>query len=108
MFVVGKIHETIHPRSFWRSIYFSYYNKSLIQKFYKSFFKIIEDKRFLALELDLVDELLKSDDIHVISEEKVFEALKIWVEADLENRKRNFCSMLKHIRLVLLSPEVIH
>lgn len=50
--------------------------------------------------------MLKSDDLNVVSEENVFESLMTWVQHDTANREEHLPSLLKLIKLPLLSSEV--
>lgn len=67
---------------------------------------MVKHQEFLALHADQLATLLKSDDLNVVTEENVFESLMTWVQHDSENRKQHLPTLLKLIKLPLLSSEV--
>lgn len=67
---------------------------------------MVKHQEFLALQADQLANLLKSDDLNVVTEENVFESLMTWVQNDSKNREQHLPSLLKLIKLPLLSSEV--
>ncbi|XP_077295970.1 kelch-like protein 7 [Arctopsyche grandis] len=60
---------------------------------------------FLKLPASTVIKILKSNYLNVLSEEDVFNAVKLWVIYDDANRKNKFAQVMKSVRLSLLSIE---
>uniref|UniRef100_A0A8C4QMH2 BTB domain-containing protein n=1 Tax=Eptatretus burgeri TaxID=7764 RepID=A0A8C4QMH2_EPTBU len=61
-------------------------------------------QEFLELQLNELQELLSSDDLHVESEEVVFEALMRWVHCAPKTRITHLSTVLATVRLPLLHP----
>lgn len=66
----------------------------------------MKHQEFLSLHADQLANLLKSDDLNVVTEENVFESLMTWVQHDSTNREQHLAILLKLIKLPLLSSEV--
>ncbi|XP_077289491.1 kelch-like protein 24a [Arctopsyche grandis] len=62
-------------------------------------------KDFLNLPVSNVNEILKSNDLFVRSEESIFNAVKLWVNHDNANRKSDLAQLMRSVRLSLLSME---
>ncbi|XP_077301761.1 kelch-like protein 35 isoform X2 [Arctopsyche grandis] len=62
---------------------------------------------FLNLPASNVIEILKWDDLFVLSEESVFNAVKLWVNHDDANRKNDLAQLLTSVRLSLLPLEFL-
>lgn len=62
---------------------------------------------YLNLSICDLKELVTSDELHVTSEQQVFEAVLRWVKHDEENRVKNLPELLALVRLPLLSPEYL-
>lgn len=77
-------------------------------KFVESHFMEIYQKseEFLQLSVEQLGNLLKSDDINVISEEDVFKALIKWISFS-DDRKQYISTLLPLVKLQLLSPAFI-
>lgn len=67
---------------------------------------MVKHQEFLALHRDQLASLLSSDDLNVVTEENVFESLMAWVQHDSANREQHLSTLLKLIKLPLLSSEV--
>ncbi|XP_077295669.1 kelch-like protein 35 [Arctopsyche grandis] len=59
------------------------------------------------MSCERLGELLQSDDLNVAKEEQAFQGLKIWVQKNFESRKKHLDTLLKYIRLPLLSVQFI-
>lgn len=68
------------------------------------FKEVVEGEEFVQASVDHILTLLTSDQLHVPSEEFVFEAMYKWLQYDLHNRHSHAASLLKCIRLPLLQP----
>ncbi|XP_077284957.1 kelch-like protein 25 isoform X2 [Arctopsyche grandis] len=62
---------------------------------------------FLNLPASNVIEILKSDDLIVPSEEDVLNAVKLWVNHDDANRKKELAPLMRSVRLSLLPLEFL-
>jgi hypothetical protein len=71
-------------------------------------FQVVKHQEFLSLQVEQLSNLLKSDDLNVVTEENVFESLMNWVQHDNANREQHLPSLLKLIKLPLLSSEVLN
>ena len=63
----------------------------------KNFTSVIESEEFLKLELDHLIDLFSSDDLGVASEEKVYEAVMIWIQHDPINREEHLIQLLEKV-----------
>ncbi|XP_049788546.1 kelch-like protein 18 isoform X2 [Schistocerca nitens] len=62
---------------------------------------------FLSLSQNELLDIVRRDELHVISEEQVFEAVMRWVKRDPEGRKKNLPQLLAKVRLPLLPPHYL-
>ncbi|XP_012264312.2 kelch-like protein 18 [Athalia rosae] len=62
---------------------------------------------FLAQSFAELKELICRDELHVVSEEQVFEAVMRWVRHDKKNRTKNLPELLASVRLPLLTPQYL-
>lgn len=69
-----------------------------------NFMEVAEGEEFVQLNLENISALLNSDLIQVSSEECVFEAMYKWLLYDLPSRCQHALSLLRSVRLPLLSP----
>ncbi|XP_028175970.1 kelch-like protein 5 isoform X1 [Ostrinia nubilalis] len=82
-------------------------HKSALEYTYQHFMQVVKHQEFLSLQMDQLASLLKSDDLNVITEENVFESLMTWVQHDSANREQYLPTLLKLIKLPLLSSEYL-
>ncbi|GFY57250.1 kelch-like protein 5 [Trichonephila inaurata madagascariensis] len=71
------------------------------------FMEVMSNQEYLSLPVEEVKKLLSSDMLNVPNEERAFEALMLWVNYDLANRKNDLPVLLEMIRLPLLSPQYL-
>ena len=64
---------------------------------------MIESEEFLKLEFEHVVDLFSADDLGASSEEKVYEAVMIWINHDPLNRKDYLGQLLDKVSITLLS-----
>jgi len=77
-------------------------------KFVKKFFaKVAETEEFLALPLDEVSTLVGEDELFVVSEAFVFNAVLSWVKVDRDIRSEHLPFLLAKVRLPLLTPQFL-
>ena len=79
-----------------------------ISKFvHENFGYVTQTEEFLCLSEHQLSSLLCSDELSVMNEEKVYEALIRWVKHDGRNRKKYFPELIENIRLPLMSPDYL-
>ncbi|PVD31908.1 hypothetical protein C0Q70_07334 [Pomacea canaliculata] len=69
---------------------------------FQNFLLVSHTEEFFELSEDQLIGLLKSDKLHVTSENQVFEAACQWLRYDPQSRQQNACRILQNIRLALL------
>ncbi|CAJ0572254.1 unnamed protein product, partial [Mesorhabditis spiculigera] len=72
-----------------------------------NFQQVITSDEFLQLSLEHLLILVSSDELHVKSEEQVFEAVKRWIHCDLAGRRQHLATVLEYIRLPLCDPKFL-
>lgn len=70
------------------------------------FLDVVGGQEFLLLPVEEMERLLKSDDVNVPEEETMVTSLLTWVSHDPQARDTHLPSLLAHIRLPLLQPQV--
>lgn len=73
----------------------------------KHFPEVRMSDEFVHLPANTVIELISSNDLGVLSEEDVFEAVIQWVKHDRENRNTHLPNLIQHVRYELLSSNYI-
>lgn len=73
----------------------------------KHFMDLVTSEEFLALSFNDIYEIVEWDDLHVVSEEKVFEAVLSWVKKDIDGRKDHLPELLARVRMPLLTPHYL-
>lgn len=63
----------------------------------QNFAQVVQSDEFLKLEVDLLMGLFSADDLNVESEEKVFEAMMLWIKHDPANRDKYIADLLEHV-----------
>ncbi|CAH0755531.1 unnamed protein product [Diatraea saccharalis] len=69
--------------------------------------QVLESEEFLALDTDVLCQLLDSDRITVPNEEVILDAVIRWMQHDPEKRCSSLGAALEHVRLPLLPQEVL-
>ena len=69
----------------------------------QNFTVVVKENDFKALESEKVRKLLGRDEINVVEEEEVYEAVITWVKHDQEARASFFPELLKRVRLFSMS-----
>lgn len=70
----------------------------------QTFAEVAQHEEFLGLLKDELIDCISSDDLVVVREELVFEAVMRWVYHDVEMRRPVLKELLTHVRLPLLHP----
>lgn len=80
---------------------------SCADKFVLQFFRDVSvSEEFLGLDVRDVVELVRKDELHVHTEEVVFEAVLRWTRCD-DARRQHLPLLLSHVRMPLLSPQYL-
>ena len=74
---------------------------------YENFASVAELDEFLELEAEEVERWISSDDICVAAEEDVLKIIQKWTEQNESDRMVKFEELFRHIRLVLVSRDVL-
>ncbi|KAG1714379.1 Kelch-like protein 18 [Nymphon striatum] len=73
----------------------------------KHFIEASRSEEFMNLNFNDVKEIISRDELHVISEEQVFESVILWVKRDQELRKDHLPELLTRVRMPLLTPHYL-
>ena len=74
---------------------------------HENFASVAELDEFLDLEAEEVEKWISSDDICVAAEEDVLKIIQKWIEQNQSDRKAKFEELFRHVRLVLVSRDVL-
>ena len=74
---------------------------------HENFASVAELEEFLELEAEEVERWISSDDICVAAEEDVLKIIQKWTEQNESDRRVKFEELFRHIRLVLVSRDVL-
>ncbi|KAL5009869.1 hypothetical protein ScPMuIL_012174 [Solemya velum] len=75
-----------------------------VQKYFK---EVMATDEFLSLSKSDILEILGRDELHVHSEEQVFEAALAWVKKSMDERKDVMPELMVNVRLPLLTPQFL-
>ena len=109
-FLISQLHPTncLGIRQFAENLNCTRLVEKSSQFFLHHFLEVVKmEEQYLALDAEVLRNLLGSDLINVTYEEKVLEALLQWVEYSPDERKISFPDLFQCIRLPLLSPACI-
>lgn len=71
------------------------------------FYQVSNSDEFLSLTINDVNNLISQDELYVSSEVQVFEAVIRWIKHNKDDRIKYLSSLLKFVKLPLLSPEYL-
>ena len=74
----------------------------------KHFVLVTKSEAFMNLSVDEVIEWISSDDVEIKAEDEIFEVVINWVEHSPDSRKNCLLSLLRHVRLTLVTPKYLH
>lgn len=108
-FLISKFHphNVLGIRNFADSLGCSQLVQSADKYIHNYFSKISTSDEFLALRFDELLDIIRRDEINVVSEEKIFEAAIKWVKHNPEERGDLLPEVLSKVRLPLLSPQYL-
>ncbi|XP_064610470.1 LOW QUALITY PROTEIN: kelch-like protein 18 [Liolophura sinensis] len=73
----------------------------------KHFQAVSKGDEFLSLSKAEVLDIISRDELHVTSEEQVFEAILAWVKRNQDQEKDSFPELMVKVRLPLLTPQYL-
>ena len=73
----------------------------------ENFGYVVECDEFMQLAYAQLVPILSSDDLRVLNEERVYEALIRWVKHNPKDRKTHFPDLIENVRLPMLSPDYL-
>ena len=73
----------------------------------KHFPEVRSSEEFINLPLNSIVELISSDELGVLAEEDVFEAVIQWVKHNRAERERHLAELIRHIRYELLTSNYV-
>ena len=68
---------------------------------------MIKHEEFFQLPLPHLIDIISSDVLDVTSEEQVYKAVMSWIRHNMEERKSHLLLVLQHVRIHLLTPNVL-
>lgn len=71
------------------------------------FMQVIKNQEFLQLSVEQMSALMSSDDLNIVSEQQIFQALISWLQHDQVTRKQHVPRLLSFIKLPLLEPSFL-
>ncbi|KAL8576311.1 hypothetical protein ACOMHN_006234 [Nucella lapillus] len=71
------------------------------------FSELLDMDSLMMLPYSVFRDLIQADELNVSEEEKVYEAVTLWVRYDIENRHQRFTKLFQLLRLPLLSKEFV-
>ena len=74
----------------------------------QNFSAVSRGQEFIHLSEKKVEELIRSDDIHVDIEEDVYHALTLWIFHDEETRQQHADILYNHVRFPLMSEKFLN
>ena len=74
---------------------------------HEKFASVAELDEFLDLEAEEVERWISNDDICVAAEEDVLKIIEKWTEQNESDRKAKFGELFRHVRLILVSRDVL-
>lgn len=64
-----------------------------------NFLEIQSSPEFFRLPSKELEEIIADDDLNVRNEEQVYNAIRVWVDFDVQTRQAEFPNLLSHVRL---------
>uniref|UniRef100_A0A1B6DBJ8 Kelch-like protein diablo n=1 Tax=Clastoptera arizonana TaxID=38151 RepID=A0A1B6DBJ8_9HEMI len=71
------------------------------------FHEVSLSEEYYSLSFTELLDIVKRDELHVLSEEQVFEAIMRWVKKEPENRHKDLPQLLAKVRMPLLPPHYL-
>lgn len=73
----------------------------------ENFREVMKSEEYALLPCELLIKVISSDDLNVIAEEEVYEAVMSWVKHDLNNRVKQLPGLIRFVRMPLISKHYL-
>ena len=73
----------------------------------ENFREVLKSEEYALLPCELLIKVISSDDLNIIAEEEVYEAVMSWVNHDLNNRVKQLPSLIQFVRMPLMSKHYL-
>ena len=73
----------------------------------KNFPQVRESEEFISLSHRDICDLISSNELGVVNEKEVYEAVMSWVKYDIENRSQYLTTLLEHVRYESISSDYV-
>lgn len=73
----------------------------------ENFREVLKSEEYALLPCELLVKVISSDDLNIIAEEEVYEAVMSWVKHDLNNRAKQLPSLIRFVRMPLISKHYL-
>lgn len=73
----------------------------------ENFREVMKSEEYALLPCELLVKVISSDDLNVVAEEEVFEAVMSWVKHDLNNRVKQLPNIIHFVRMPLISKHYL-
>ncbi|KAK3749968.1 hypothetical protein QZH41_000264 [Actinostola sp. cb2023] len=79
-----------------------------VDKYVLEHFKsVLKSEEYALLPIELLIKVISSDDLNVLHEEEVYEAVIAWIRHDLNNRVSKLSSLIRFVRMPLVSKHYL-
>ena len=73
----------------------------------ENFREVLKSEEYALLPCELLIKVISSDDLNVVAEEEVYEAVMAWVKHDLNNRVKQLPNIIHFVRMPLISKHYL-
>lgn len=73
----------------------------------ENFREVMKSEEYALLPCELLIKVISSDDLNIIAEEEVYEAVMSWVKHDLNNRVKQLPGLIRFVRMPLISKHYL-
>ncbi|EDO38065.1 predicted protein [Nematostella vectensis] len=73
----------------------------------ENFKQVMKSEEYALLPSELLVKVISSDDLNIIEEEEVFEAVMNWIRHDLNTRVAKLPSLIRYVRMPLISKHYL-
>ena len=73
----------------------------------ENFRDVMKSEEYALLPSELLVKVVSSDDLNIIAEEEVYEAVMSWVKHDLNNRVKQLPHLIEFVRMPLISKHYL-
>ena len=73
----------------------------------ENFREVMKSEEYALLPCELLIKVISSDDLNIVAEEEVYEAVMSWVKHDLNNRVKQLPNIIRFVRMPLISKHYL-